>query len=169
MKHIMIDLETLGLRPTSVVLSLGAVSFSPSGIEKEYYAELGLQYQAYRTTDPSTIAWWATQGGIPSNGTVHPAVAVTALEDLIEGEQNTVRIWANGTDFDIPLLYSLAYEHNLAPAWKYSNVRDYRTVSRLFPGVPKDANPEAHNALSDARTQANHLIRILNRHQLWEA
>ena len=72
-------------------------------------------------------------------------------------------IWGNGADFDNPILEA-AYDLLKMPApWKYNEGRCYRTLKSLFPtvvAIPQAANAK-HNALLDAKNQAEHASRIL--------
>jgi hypothetical protein len=78
-------------------------------------------------------------------------------------DDRTPYVWANGTDFDIATLYDAYRNCGIAPAWRYSDVRDYRTVAKMFSGVvPRPENINPHNALFDARVQALHLSAILS-------
>ena len=63
----MIDLETLGVEPDSVVMTLGAIKFDPFS-DAEPHTPLYLrgdveeQSEQYgRSIDDNTLAWWATQ------------------------------------------------------------------------------------------------------------
>lgn len=66
LNHCMLDLETFGTKPGSVIRSIGAVMFDLDGrtgpefyrnIDEESCVKAGLTY------DPSTVSWWATAVG----------------------------------------------------------------------------------------------------------
>ncbi len=64
--HAMIDIETLGTEPGSVVLSVGAVKFDPfNNIEpnngKHWMLDVDAQTNVGRLVDESTLAWWGKQ------------------------------------------------------------------------------------------------------------
>ncbi len=64
MQNVMIDLETLGTRPGSVILSIGAVEFDRDlGLGREFYVELNQasSITAGLTTDDATVDWWLDQ------------------------------------------------------------------------------------------------------------
>lgn len=170
--HVMIDFETLGLTPNSVVLSLGAQIFIPTitphhnGVD--FYEEANdLQYG--RDVDPETAAWWVTQpaGLIPRSAQqLYKLVSKfhVFLTHYIPRAypDHELILWSNGTDFDIPILYSLYKQHQMSPSWKYNNVRDYRTLRKMFPVV--EAAPfvgRKHNAGDDAWNEANHCARLI--------
>jgi exodeoxyribonuclease VIII len=75
----------------------------------------------------------------------------------------TIKVWGNGSDFDNKLL-STAYEKigwkHLIP-WNFRNNRCYRTVKNLYPSVKMKRSGDHHNALDDAKSQANHLLELL--------
>ena len=64
---VMLDLETLSTRPESVILTLGAVKFSPWGedidTENGLYVRVNVdeQLELGRHVLDSTIDWWGTQ------------------------------------------------------------------------------------------------------------
>ena len=85
-----------------------------------------------------------------------------ALEDLREFLGEDAVVWSNGAAFDQPLL-DVAYDKiGEATPWKHWNGRCYRTMKSLCKNA-KDMEPPkvcAHNALEDAKWQAQHLVTI---------
>ena len=63
MKHMMIDLETTGIRPSSKILSIGASSTeSNSGVLQNFYGLISAdRWDNNFTTDASTMKWWSEQ------------------------------------------------------------------------------------------------------------
>ena len=65
--HGMIDLETLGVNPDSVVMTLGAIKFNPFQNEEPHsplYLRCDIEEQSEklgRTIDDSTMEWWGKQ------------------------------------------------------------------------------------------------------------
>ena len=65
--HGMIDLETLGVEPDSVIITLGAVKFDPySDAEPNHglYLRCDVEEQSEkysRSIDDNTLAWWSRQ------------------------------------------------------------------------------------------------------------
>jgi len=168
--HVMIDIETLGLEPQSIILSIGAVAFGmdrqPGMPMQEFYVELSVNHQGPRIVNLDTVKWWMEQSTKPPlSGDITLHFALNELNEFVRNQtigDRTPYVWANGTDFDISILYDAYRSHGIPPAWKYSDVRDYRTVSKLFSGVvSRPENLNLHNALSDARMQALHLSAIL--------
>ena len=172
--HFMVDCESLGTTPDSVVLSVGVVQFDPYGQLapfNSYYRELAVGAQPSRKIDPRTLEWWEKQPNKP-NGEWYPDIVCLGIVShiqLMTVSNSTPVIWARGTDFDIPLLTNLFAQYDLAVPWKYNQVRDLRTISKLFPNIVPTANNNPHNALSDALCQAEHCGRILRRIRQLEA
>ena len=161
----MIDLETLGNKPGSVIVSLGAVKFGDNAIEDTFYCRvdaascvaLGLKM------DAQTVLWWMKQDDAARLEIAKPGEAlVEVLERFSQwlGDPEA-EVWGNGASFDNVLL-TCAYEAaKLRVPWKYTNDRCYRTLRNLRPEVKMQRSGELHNALEDARSQALHLIEIL--------
>lgn len=69
-------------------------------------------------------------------------------------------VWGNGAGFD-NVLVSSAYEAIKVPKpWGFSQDRCYRTMKNEFPQVTMEREGTHHDALSDAVSQAKHLIAI---------
>lgn len=165
LKHFMVDLETLGLTPDSVVLSIGATEFGwadTNNPERRFYAELDVNKQPTRKIDPKTLAWWSMQPNMPT-GHILAETAIRLFHDYLvsRSENQSIVLWSRGTDFDIPLLYSLYAEAGIDPPWKYYNVRDLRTLDKLLPGFAPTRMTAKHNAVEDAVYQAHHAAAIL--------
>lgn len=160
----MIDIETLGLMPESVICSIGAVSFIPSHQDPyldAFYLECDINQ--LRGIDTDTLKWWNKQTiPLPIYGTQTLQSVLLDLNNWFKEQGKDVEIWANGTDFDVSVLYNAYRQYNLAPPWKYNDVRDYRTMSKMFPHIARPPKAQdAHNALVDAKMQATHLSAIL--------
>jgi len=169
--RIMLDFETLGLAPSSHVLSLGACTF-PGELPKQevFYTEFSKE-QPGRTVDISTIEFWFAQeikppiaGGVSLASGVRDFVMWCKF-NLERLGTDRLELWCNGTDFDIPVLNDITNctSYPLTLPWKYSDVRDYRTLRKLFPEVvPAERTTQLHHALEDAIYQAQHCVEILH-------
>jgi inhibitor of KinA sporulation pathway (predicted exonuclease) len=74
-----------------------------------------------------------------------------------------VSIWGNGANFDNPLL-ACAYEAvDVKPYYKFWNERCYRTVKNQYPDIKLERTGTYHNALDDARSQAEQICQKLVR------
>lgn len=167
--HIMIDIETLGTRPTPVVLSIGAVAFDPdTAAEKQdmptFYAnvdtnsakDLGL------LIDGETVRWWMRQSESARQAVMDDeqelSTVLVSLHRFVQEHagRNGVRVWSHGATFDIPIIAELYALLDMRPPWHYSDARDTRTLFDLA-GYKLDSVSEratGHNALEDAKIQA---------------
>lgn len=158
-KHLMIDLETLDTRPSSVVLSIGAIAFDPESgwVDTtggmEVYLKLEEQFEAGRTISESTFLWWFGQSDLARNAVVRARrVGVEAgLDELQDycSRMNIQYVWSNGAAFDVVIMEHLM-NYTKMP-WKFYKVMDMRTIMWLNP-VEKEGETE-HTALADAVAQ----------------
>lgn len=171
MKHVMVDLETLGTTADAVILSMGAVRFDlDSGeIDDEgFYAsisvESNLDYK--RRISESTLLWWFGQSAQAQKVFYEPKDTLqTALLNFSDwlGDSDSF-MWSNGADFDLPMLAHAYTQHVIDIPWKFYNSRCVRTYKAL----PQAANvkvPRAgthHNALHDAMHQVQ-LVQAIQR------
>lgn len=175
--NIMVDLETLGTEPGSVILSIGAVHFRGGEIVSQYQAsilpkscmKLGMK------ADPDTMLWWMEQKAEAREALLRvqefsePMLEV--LRDFFSWvsqccggclDLKAVRLWGNGASFDCALLMAAYKLADIPAPWKYSGERCYRTVKALNPDVVEDAREGTHHdALADATHQAKHLMKML--------
>jgi len=169
--HFMVDLETYDTVPSAVILSIGAcVVYSVGEFFYEehrptFYTELDIETQFARTRSISTMKWWAEQGEgkCPCAGATSLDSALVQLNNFIWKHATSIGarpiIWCKGTDFDTAILADAYRQCNRDLPWKYNDVRDFRTVKKLFGTMvdPKIENGEPHHALADAIFQARQL------------
>jgi hypothetical protein len=174
MKHVMVDLETLGTTPDSVILSIGAVRFcldTGKVDDKAFYASVSVDSNLAlgRKLSEDTLVWWFKQDKA-AQYVFHEEkdTLEAALESLTEWfgstrfkPENTL-VYSKGADFDIPMLSHAYSQFGWETPWQFWNTRCFRTYSKL-PQAARVSAPEAgikHNALSDAIAQAEHMIAI---------
>lgn len=160
-EHVMIDIETLGTSTDCIVLSVGAVYFDENGLGEEIYQvfDTSSQFKKGRKIDPQTLSWWSHQM-TPMPLKVDPNESVPYhLLRLMGFIREGTKVWALGPTFDMVILESLFKDFDLQAPWKFWNVRDVRTVVELFPECRKTINN--HNALDDAKNQAEWVIEVL--------
>jgi len=182
-KDVMIDLETLDTRPGAVILSLGAVFFDPvKGLGDAFHLIISRADSELMglTVSADTLAWWEKQSD-EAKKTLHAASSVAALEpsavfgefnkflSRAEGGASKVKLWGNGSDFDNVLLIAAYEAAGVKPNWRYYNHRCFRTLKKLAPAVKVDRQGTYHNALDDAKTQAEHAIKIYQHLGLYNA
>lgn len=178
MSDIMVDIETLGSDPGSVILSIGAVSFtSPDMCEESVSPWVGNEF--YRTIDifsclmhgltinHETVKWWREQSdeakiaAQPIGGVVTLSRALAEFAKYVRGH-GLPRVWAKGPDFDLVVLHSAYKAVGLAVPWQYRNARDVRTIYDLAGGIKEPTNGVDHSALDDAKNQAQGVILAYN-------
>lgn len=168
MNDVMIDLETLDVRPTGAVVSIGAVRFdinTPGHTGFRFKANISLDsnVKAGRTISADTIEWWFRQSKEAQKLTFPEDKAnVCTLEQALT-HLNTFltaddRVWGNGAAFDNAMLSDAYRSVGIKQQWSYKNDMCYRTMCRLFPEVPRPKSEAVkHDALNDAILQAHHL------------
>lgn len=166
--HCMIDFETLGNKPDTAVLSLGVTLFSKAGIYASGEWFFNRRDQASRSISDETAAWWSKQpngafGAILKEVDEKGKDVSEVLDSFTAMLPPKFYIWSNGAGFDVPILEDL-YESKSAKApWAFWDIRCYRTLKTIFPDLEKGlVNERKHNALSDAKFQAEAVIKFLN-------
>jgi len=164
--QIMLDIETLGTRPGSVITSIGAVKFGQGQIWSEFYTRIDMQsaVDAGLVIDPSTLLWWLKQSPAARSELLKPSIPLAqALQKFSEWvEDPDAEVWGNGVGFDNVLLATAYAYLQVKPPWTHWNDRCYRTLKNLNPRCEMDREGVHHHALDDARSQAIHLMDILS-------
>ena len=178
--HIMIDLETLSTQPNAHILSIGAVAFSmDKGIVDEFYYCLGIGKQD-RHVSLATVAWWMGQslearkvfedpldGCLPSAlMRLHDFCSRSTLDGVCS--RGTLDgVWAKGPSFDLVILENAYKQYGINCPWPFWAHRDVRTIEFIFQSmgglksVLGTKRGTAHNALDDARVQAQDVIGMM--------
>ena len=139
----MIDIETLSVEPTAVIVSIAAVKFNRNvdkpvenldqiyiKVHRESCEILGMH------TDENTISWWQRQdAAIRYEALENPENRVTIKEALTKLTtwlgRSELKIWSHGDDFDCVILSQAYQKCNMKTPWKFWNTRDTRTVLDL--------------------------------------
>lgn len=163
--NVMVDTETFSTKPNSVIISIGAVKFDENGIKSEFYVNIdpaaGKALGMHISKD--TLNWWQGQNEDVLKQALRNSVSP---KEAIQQFANWYGIrslptWAKGSVFDIPILESYFSALDMKYPWKYWDIKCHRTmISFLDPGnllEPKSTG-DLHNALVDAKLQAEHLI-----------
>ena len=167
MKHICIDLETLGNNPCAPIIQLGAVKFDENGATEVYIENIqyvGNQLDKFRC-DYSTIMWWMQQPDEARN-TLHEypiqlADALIRFTEWIE-EPEEFTYWSMAS-FDFPILRNAYDVCNLVYPIPFRNHRDFRTIVDLVQ-VPRDTFVGIkHFALDDAIDEAKTINKCLKK------
>lgn len=162
--NLMIDLETLGTNPDAPVISIGAVFFDKKELKEEFYATIDVKEQIAlgRKVTGDTLQWWMSQDDAAKNVFKEDARDVTTvlIEFIAFCKTHVPRAWGNGSTFDISIMEDIFRQYDLTIPWQYFNVRDFRTFKQLFRKKLERAGTH-HNALDDAKYQANYIIHNL--------
>lgn len=156
--NVMVDIETLDTERTAAILSIGACTMAPFTDTLTFYEEIMAVGQEARTQSQSTLDWWKTQSNYPDGGIRNLPAVLTSFSRYISSLRAEPIIWCKGTEFDTAILSHAYKQLGMEVPWKYSAVRDFRTMKKLFPcSPPYPANPTAHHALADALHQSAEL------------
>jgi len=161
----MIDIETLGLEPGSVILSIGAVAFNLDGIHDELHISVDRESceRVGMEVDENTVEWWEDQDPQVRDVLTGGMDLSDALESLSCFYGEATEIWAFSPIFDVAHLEDAYNRVGIVEPWDYRETRDCRTLAN-FPQWPDlEQDGMEHNALHDARYQAECTIKTLNR------
>jgi len=162
MTHIVVDEETMGNTPGSVISSLGAVVFDPHGDElgDEFYMTIDEEscLAAGLIKDPETVAWWQKPERAEAYAALkidpRPLVEVLTAFTTFWVKHEGTRLWGLGKDYNLPLLNAAYRAAGLTPPWRYNVGRDTRTAYEMG-GVTVTKHQGTHHiAIDDARTEA---------------
>lgn len=175
---IMIDIETLGLRPGAPIATIGYCHFDWNGVKDSGTFAINLEIgNIGKAADLSTIKFWLQQ---PKDAIIKtffrdPAEqidwvsALTRLADTVRFNEKEFGegVWANGPLFDLAHLEYWYDQMSERPPWSHRSPRDCRTMYDLahqITGWDRDAatkliretHPELveHDAEHDAILQA---------------
>lgn len=161
--HACVDLETLDVLPSAVVLSLGAVKFDPYKSDEphsEIYFKINIddQNRFNRTTSDGTLAWWSKQDphileeALDQEGSISVEQALDSLRKFSVG---VGVFWGQGYGFDFTILEHMYRSVSQNIPWNFWQIRDSRTLFSMCPSDPRSGiQTEKHNALADAYYQA---------------
>lgn len=174
---VMLDIETMALTPDALILSIGAVCFTPRHPHL-VFGDTFLMVPSFmgqvlngRRIDPDTQKWWgdpereaaAEHWMCPAQPNTLAAVLVK-LSDFIRINKPE-RVWANGAVFDIGILEHAYRSKGLVIPWKYNQVRDSRTIRQEIPMLAERTVTEtyvpvgepAHHPITDCKVQIKDL------------
>jgi len=165
MVNCMVDLESLGTEPNSVILSIGAVKFKDGEIYDEFYERIDPQscIDYGLEVDIRTVMWWLQQKEDARNEVCKPGNPLNVV--LIHFAEwcysSDVRVWGNGATMDNTILANAYKKVKIPKPWGYKGDMCYRTIKNLNPDIKIEQTGVYHNALDDARNQAVHLMKMI--------
>jgi len=173
--HIMADLETMGDKSNSAIVSIGAVKFSleTGQTGEEFYRKIDLQscLDAGLVINASTIYWWMKQNEVAryelAQGGQPLIEVLQELDKWINSDGNNPQIWGNGARFDIGILedaYVACGYHEMP--WNFRHELDLRTLVYFRPDIKKQVVAETkeplHHPITDCRQQIKYASLIYN-------
>jgi len=159
MKDVMIDIETLGTGPESVITQIGACWFDWEGnvgptflknVELSSATDLGMKM------DPQTVKWWFEQGNPTWLKDAEPARRV--LSELADFCRPAENIWSHAT-FDFVILQNAYRMMGNRNGLGYRKARDIRTLvmlSGLTVNKEDCVAKKTHNGLDDCLYQVEY-------------
>lgn len=163
-KDAVLDLETVGVNPGCVVLSIGATTLAGD----EFYVAIqpASCIAAGLVINNDTLEWW---NSLDNNLAFDAAwLGTTSLKDALYSFSNYYKdlgvtaIWGNGAGFDMPILAAAYRAVGIPVPWAHTEERCYRTLRALYPHIAAtDFAGIKHHALHDAKYEAAHLRKIL--------
>jgi hypothetical protein len=165
----MIDIESLGTRPGSVVTQIGWATFGRGEIPVagSFRFSVDEQLAAGAVMDIDTLRWWSKQAGFADQLAAYRLPSMEESLRHVAGELKGAQYyWANSPNFDMVLLEDTFRRFDVQVPWKYSQLRDMRTAlmmrgySRAGDVMPPDRNRQ-HDAEYDALYQAQVMTRVL--------
>jgi hypothetical protein len=160
MNNVMLDIETLGTNVDSIVLQVSLVRFDRQGNIGESLSlclNVGEQESLGLKKDDSTIEWWNNTNPELFKRLLFEGVASLSdsLNQISSFFQYGDVLWCHAT-FDAPILSNLFKITQKRIPWKYTNVRDIRTLVDLSHLNLSDYNwvkEKTHDALDDCKFQ----------------
>ena len=171
MTEVMIDLETLSVRPHAVILIIGAIKFNRDEVwdAKKTYKDLNPKNVFYERitipscenvglhTDKETKKWWSEQEEKVQFEAIHNPDRITLPEALRRFKswfRGSYKVWGHGSSFDISILGEAYVRCGMTIPWKFWLVRDTRTLFDLgdirMSDLPDNGK---HHALHDCYRQ----------------
>lgn len=169
----MIDIETLSLRPNAHVTQIG---YCVADLDSGEYLVPATAWriaddQNHTTIDFDTVKWWMQQDkdvvgpvfGFGEGGNRYPEAHSMTVASEIVGlvrRYGIEEVWASPAMFDLPILTHLWYG---AKPWKYDQERCMMTLyKRIDPDgtLAPPPNKAHHDAAADAQWQMDYLINL---------
>ena len=170
MKDLMIDIETLSLKPNAAIISMGYLMFNPEK-GKNFTHETLVVIDQGEDFNGRDVNWDTIKFHLSLVEETHQYLLgdeSTSLERALDDLSDYIKkhkpknIWANGICFDIGILEDAYNQLGITIPWKFNKVRDARTLYKFcevdWEAAKRKTKGNAHNPLYDARVQA-HLVK----------
>lgn len=168
--NIMVDIETLSTKYNAAILCIAAIKFDKDvGIsefnnltEKDYFFAC-IDPKSYKNTnfdiETNTLKWWKKQDQKIQDKVFSGKNSLKKILKLFNqwvkenDEKNEPKFWAHGCSFDFPILNNAFNTFDIAPPWKYWNLRDTRTLYDVFDINLSQFSVNKHHPLYDCYAQ----------------
>jgi hypothetical protein len=165
--EVMLDLETLGNKPTAPILQIGVVAWNTETgkIEETFIANTSLEDELKSGFKPSgsTFLWWLEQSEEARlsliKGQIKSKPTSEVLKELkswfFNKKLEDCKVWSNGPAFDSAILATHFQRFNADLPWKFWNDRCFRTLMDELKFNPKSVDRVGvyHNAVDDCLHQ----------------
>jgi hypothetical protein len=170
MKDLMVDIETLGNGPTSVLTQIGACFFDRytgeigekfcQNISVQNCLDMGLQL------DWDTIKWWFEQTE-EKTWMKEPQPLGKVLGQFSAFAKPAEAVWSHAT-FDMPIIANAYRRIKQGLPFHYRAMRDIRTLTDLAKVSKEEiaatpANGKTHNGLDDCVFQVAYCVKCFNK------
>lgn len=181
MIHLVFDTETLDLKESSVVATLGCVAFDFKQkqsfrdiVNNGFFVKFDIKEQIKeykRTTNKDTIDWWRKQSQEAKDLAIFPSDHDRKLKDGLTELKTWIKnsgydfktsfVWSRGSYFDFPKIEDLYRNIGERAPFNTFKIRDTRTMIDVLTGSDDGhinlKNPDGfihHHSLHDAAFEA---------------
>ena len=171
-QHLVLDLETLGTKTNSSILTIGALIFNPNSTDildfvsektenspsiSTFYKKISLDSceSIGLEIDDATIKWWSQQNQEAQDEAFSDNDRFDIKEALLElnkFSKTCKKFWAKDPGFDCSILEYVAEKLSMGVPWQYYQTRSIRTIEDHIDF--KSAKVNSHNALEDSLYEA---------------
>ena len=158
--NVMLDIETLSLKPNAHILSVAAVAFTADGPTETLRVDLGLSKQG-RDISLDTLHWHLDLGTDLGRREDFRS-AIVRLHAFLHARPK-VRVWAKSPDFDCVILADAFRQLDLPVPWHYAHTRCVRTVCDGVEDLPTHASMvlQPHDPVADCLVQIAGVLKAL--------
>ena len=187
-----LDLETLAKEPDAAIIEIACKRFylgesaDRIAVTSDVVNATSCILYGMRVSE-DTVSWWKEKPMEERERLMQTGIGIKdallvlgkfILTEIAESEATGVRIWCEGTDFDIAIIrnaYRTVFGNETKIPWKYNEVRDARTfiwegmrilepgVENPFEAIPPMENWRKHEALSDCENLAHNVQYVWKR------
>jgi len=170
--NIMLDLETMGKRPSAPIIYIGAVAFNLEeraiGPIFEAPVHLVSSVASGAVLEADTVLWWMEQSDEARARILLAKPNYTLNWGLVKFsefcrelcDKQLLKMWGNGSDFDNVILRESYERLSMVAPWEFWNSKCYRNKKQEVPDLRIVREGIKHTAVDDAMSQVKHLFAI---------